>query len=591
MYSIFGRHERCAIAPHRLGATMTMPSQWNEETHDRAVARTYEVETLYRWALSGEIRVPSFQRAFKWTGEDVRLLFDSILRGYPIGTILLWRQPATDETVKWGPVAVKSQAQEALWVIDGQQRLTALIATLHKLTQKDSMFTMEANISDEKDDDTDLLVRAAPRRRSAASPTPSWMPFQELFELEHLVQWGAEHEFTSERLARAASIAKSIRQYSIPTYIVDSPKKQDAVEVFDRLNTAGKPLKKHEIINALSSINQDAPLSSQRVDPLYQLACKVFDETSFGLLEEEQVTACYLAISNPTGMQSKHMFRDNKDTGDPQFLMRTQKALEKTCRFLMEECRIPHLLLLPYRYPLPVLTRLFDECGDLSPWQRTVLRRWLWQSFAYGQNVVPGGPGNATRKFIQCIDPHSDPDSNVSSLLRALNTSVTPDFQLGSTAGKSSTWKIALTSLLTQPHLFNTTDEDPAKATRDALSDNNSLKNLSCQLIDQKQLRGSDTTSQKGPDLNSPGNRVITFAPKEELQEIFQRSPQRVFYTPEIKKAWEEDAFTEVVKLRFNYVANTTREFLEKMMEIDALQEPSLDRALGIRTGNNVEQR
>lgn len=84
---------------------------------------------------------------------------------------------------------------------------------------------------------------------------------------------------------------------------------------------------------------------------------------------------------------------------------------------------------------------------------------------------------------------------------------------------------------------------------------------------------------------------MITFDPQEDLQDIFQSSPQRVFYTPEIKKAWEDDVFTEVVELRFNYVANTTREFLEKMMEINALQEPSLDRALGIRTGNNVEPR
>ena len=35
--------------------------------------------------------VPSFQRNFVWRKEQVLDLFDSILRGYPIGSILLWK--------------------------------------------------------------------------------------------------------------------------------------------------------------------------------------------------------------------------------------------------------------------------------------------------------------------------------------------------------------------------------------------------------------------------------------------------------------------------------------------------------------------
>jgi hypothetical protein len=44
---------------------------------------------------SGLIRMPPFQRGFKWEAGDVVRLFDSLVRGYPIGNLLVWRRPAT----------------------------------------------------------------------------------------------------------------------------------------------------------------------------------------------------------------------------------------------------------------------------------------------------------------------------------------------------------------------------------------------------------------------------------------------------------------------------------------------------------------
>ena len=41
--------------------------------------------------LSGEIRIPSFQRGFVWEPEKVAFFIDSLFKGYPIGSLLLWR--------------------------------------------------------------------------------------------------------------------------------------------------------------------------------------------------------------------------------------------------------------------------------------------------------------------------------------------------------------------------------------------------------------------------------------------------------------------------------------------------------------------
>jgi hypothetical protein len=59
--------------------------------------------------------VPRFQRGFAWSATMVRDLAESLWRGYPIGPILLWQDTQSDAT-----------DNAPLWVVDGQQRLTAL---------------------------------------------------------------------------------------------------------------------------------------------------------------------------------------------------------------------------------------------------------------------------------------------------------------------------------------------------------------------------------------------------------------------------------------------------------------------------------
>ncbi len=39
----------------------------------------------------GRIRIPSFQRGFVWNSEQVAYFIDSIYKGFPFGSILLWR--------------------------------------------------------------------------------------------------------------------------------------------------------------------------------------------------------------------------------------------------------------------------------------------------------------------------------------------------------------------------------------------------------------------------------------------------------------------------------------------------------------------
>ena len=50
-----------------------------------------QYKDLIRELEKGVIQIPQFQRDFVWSLEKTTGLLDSILRGYPIGTFILWK--------------------------------------------------------------------------------------------------------------------------------------------------------------------------------------------------------------------------------------------------------------------------------------------------------------------------------------------------------------------------------------------------------------------------------------------------------------------------------------------------------------------
>jgi hypothetical protein len=88
------------------------------------------VANLVAMIKSGELRLPEMQRRYVWRGTRVRDLLDSLYRGYPTGTILVWE---TDREMPTRDLAV-AQERPAFagykLLLDGQQRLTSLSAVL-----------------------------------------------------------------------------------------------------------------------------------------------------------------------------------------------------------------------------------------------------------------------------------------------------------------------------------------------------------------------------------------------------------------------------------------------------------------------------
>lgn len=81
------------------------------------------VENIISSIKAGEIAIPEIQRPFVWDATKVRDLMDSLYKGFPVGYIIVWKNP--DIRLKDGKVSAGKKI-----LIDGQQRITAIQAAV-----------------------------------------------------------------------------------------------------------------------------------------------------------------------------------------------------------------------------------------------------------------------------------------------------------------------------------------------------------------------------------------------------------------------------------------------------------------------------
>lgn len=97
------------------------------------------LEQLFSYIDMGDLGLPDIQRPFVWRDAKVRDLFDSLYRGYPIGSYLLWRNTASGRTHQIG-IREHEHKDPNMLIIDGQQRLTALYSVFRSVPVKDENY-------------------------------------------------------------------------------------------------------------------------------------------------------------------------------------------------------------------------------------------------------------------------------------------------------------------------------------------------------------------------------------------------------------------------------------------------------------------
>ncbi len=392
-------------------------------------ATTMDVESLVDMAWRGKIRVPRFQRDFRWSWEDVRRLFDSIIRGYPIGSLLLWVREAPRQTLQLGALSIKApESTDALWVVDGQQRITSLANALHPDGQADSRFALAYDLREKQ------LVRVPKTEHSLVIPLPV------LFDLQQILIWFNNHPGITDYLEQASAITRTLRQFQVPAYQVAQADQRVLQDIFDRMNNYGKRLSRAEIFSALNSEEDDGQLTIDLI------AEHITSDLKFGTIDGNTVLQAVLARRGTDVKRDiRDEFLDSGDEGRDAAFEAGEQALRRAVIFLQRDAFVPHFSLLAYRYLLVPLARLFAYHPDLDQRNRKLLRRWYWRAAVVGPQQFKAGTGDAARLLCARVR-EDDVTASVQGLLETVeqNDSALPD--LRSFATNQADTKIALCS-------------------------------------------------------------------------------------------------------------------------------------------------
>lgn len=342
----------------------------------RPDARTDAVEDLVDRVRRGEVRIPRFQRPLKWQSSDVLDLFDSVYRGYPIGSLLFRVAPAEAGPVQVGPLALFGEETErALWVVDGQQRLTSLAAGL----ARPSPVPGQISPADP------FVVYFDPRNERFHAPPSSgsipqgWVPVSRLLDAAALSEWIFQ-EWADGKDARLRSVvfeaAKRLREYRVPYYVIETPDEEVAKLIFDRVNTRGRHLDRDDVFNALFGQQ-----GSSSPATLAELSTSLVSVGMGAPDEESQLLPGVVAMR---GLDVTRPFTELAHEHPDQFVDAIADAapvFRRVLGFMRIHAAVPHLRLLPYSTPLIVLARFFALHPEPNPRTTTLLVRWVWRSF------------------------------------------------------------------------------------------------------------------------------------------------------------------------------------------------------------------
>ena len=234
-----------------------------------------KVGDLVKDVRNGRIGLPDLQRPFVWKDNKVRELFDSMLKGYPIGYIMLWESPSDYESKKSSiGDNQKTYDEPKELVIDGQQRLTALVAAMYGINVKDKNFTdREIKISynpltrefavwsQAYERDSEWISRISDVFLAKEDNSISSLRRHFIKEVnEGRTKKGIELLTDEEEdlIEDNINALLNLSDYSLPTLEINySADEEDVADIFVRVNSGGQSLTENNFIQTLISVYEN----------------------------------------------------------------------------------------------------------------------------------------------------------------------------------------------------------------------------------------------------------------------------------------------------------------------------------------------
>jgi hypothetical protein len=344
-------------------------------------------------------------------------LFDSVLRGYPIGSLLIWQTDRDDITSleNLGPITLPANGpQTRQYVVDGHQRLATLLGVL---------MLPESYPRDRRDDwrwwiAYDLRTQQFVHLKQAAISVPlHQLPLRSVLRTVDFARRTREMLTSPELendvellLDRADYVQNRVREYRVPMTVMRSGSLDDAVTIFARVNQRGRDMTSDQMVSALTFRDKgegDFDLAGE-IDRILG----ALREYGFSDLERRTVLQVILASANldftrPT--YDRIVDRSSYDKMRPA-VDRAMHALQKSSQFLSQNVGLKTSRLLPYASLIVMLSIYFEAAQAAgtpnASLNERLLEKWFWATsfngwFAGANTTELRQAGDAMREMAK----------------------------------------------------------------------------------------------------------------------------------------------------------------------------------------------
>ncbi|WP_324667966.1 GmrSD restriction endonuclease domain-containing protein [Geochorda subterranea] len=373
----------------------------------------------------GKIQLPDFQRGWVWDDHRIRSLLGSVAKSYPIGTLMMLE--AGNQEVRLRPrpiegVALNGAVQPELFILDGQQRLTALYQALcsgapvetrdekGKPVKRWYYIDIAKALDDRVDKEEaivglpeDRIIRGFGGEIVLDVSTPEVEYEKGLFPLSKVFDcaewrwayaeyWNHHPEKTRQFDRFDREVIKRFEQYWVPVITLSRQTPKEAVcQVFEKVNTGGVPLTVFELLTAIyaaEDFSLRADWEKRRKEMSREPVLRTVEATDF--LQAVTLVATYRAreAQLSQGMDPRAARPVSCKRGDILDLpLRTyQESADavtegflKAARLLFSQ-KISRTKDLPYRTQLVPLAAILTVLGpeaDLDGVKAKIVR-WYW---------------------------------------------------------------------------------------------------------------------------------------------------------------------------------------------------------------------
>ncbi|EKN3755408.1 DUF262 domain-containing protein [Yersinia enterocolitica] len=384
---------------------------------------TITIRKLLQLISEGEVRIPAFQRDFVWEPDRVQFLMDSLYKGYPIGTLLLWRtKEKLDHDRLLGPYELPEPKKEYPidYVLDGQQRITSIFATFQTELEKqedntinwlDIYFDINAR-NDVQDSQFIALDRANVKENH--------IPLKMLFDVTAYGKF--VREFPDQtKIEEIDKLQALFKEVQIPIEIVETEEHSKIAIIFERVNRGGVPLDTYQLLSAWTW-SGEFDLRAK----FDELGTELDEQGYYELVDEpDLLLKCCAAVlrDDATSRTIIDLNGNEVRNGFSKFRQGILGAVD----FLKRDCGVSTFKNIPYKSMIISLSRCFatEKGAGFHPndEQRSALVKWFWHSCfsrRYSNSV-----DTATSHDIKAMTKLLDNDV---SDLTSRKFNVSPDF-------------------------------------------------------------------------------------------------------------------------------------------------------------------